>query len=223
MDKNRLGHSIVHQHFWTVSKLFNLILVASTPGHEAAITQTRLGSLRCRIWFLLHRQSFIHCVSSADLFRLEGPLSVLFNDATALHHCLIRCVTAHQNHTEGSWCVVGGSGAAWLGPRCLEVIDVSRAFIDTCQTIQGLRIFQLRLLLRFPLTSTVQSSLDPLSVNDPWASAVAVRLVQQQHQTQVPFWSQIQATDWSATTVVKTTFATWINRTTANNVARYVS
>ena len=28
--------------------------------------------------------SFIHCVSSADLFRLEDPLSVLFNDAIAL-------------------------------------------------------------------------------------------------------------------------------------------
>ena len=27
----------------------------------------------------------------------------------------------------------------------------------------------------FPLPSTVQPSLDPLSVNDPWASAVAVR------------------------------------------------
>ena len=50
---------------------------------------------------LLPRQSFIHYVSSADPFRLEGPLSVLFNDAKALHHCLRKvCVTAHQNHTE---------------------------------------------------------------------------------------------------------------------------
>ena len=27
-------------------------------------------------------------------------LSVLFSDAVALHHCLKKCVTAHQNHTE---------------------------------------------------------------------------------------------------------------------------
>ena len=47
-----------------------------------------------------------------------------------------------------------------------------------------------------PLPSTVQSSLDPLLVNDPWASAVAVRPVQQQHQTQVPFWPQLQGTDF---------------------------
>ena len=43
-----------------------------------------------------------------------------------------------------------------------------------------------------PLPSTVQSSLDPLSVNDPFASAVAVRPVQQQHQTQMPFWPHLQ-------------------------------
>ena len=48
-----------------------------------------------------------------------------------------------------------------------------------------------------PLPSTVQSSLDPLSVNDPWASAVFVRPVQQQqHQTQVPFWPQLQGTEF---------------------------
>ena len=47
------------------------------------------------------------------------------------------------------------------------------------------------------LPSTVQSSLDPLSVNDPWASAVAVRPVQQQqHQTQVPLWPQLQGTEF---------------------------
>ena len=46
------------------------------------------------------------------------------------------------------------------------------------------------------LTSTVQPSLDPLTVNDPWASAVAVRPVQQQHQTQVPFWSRFQVTEF---------------------------
>ena len=48
----------------------------------------------------------------------------------------------------------------------------------------------------FPLTSTVQTSLDPLLVNDPWASAVAARPVQQQHQTQVPCWSQLQVTEF---------------------------
>ena len=46
------------------------------------------------------------------------------------------------------------------------------------------------------LPSTVQSPLDPLSVNDPWASAVAVRPVQQQHQMQVPFWPQLQGTEF---------------------------
>ena len=43
-------------------------------------------------WCLLPRQSFIHCVSSADLFRLS--------DAMALHHCLKKCVMAHQNHAD---------------------------------------------------------------------------------------------------------------------------
>ena len=43
-----------------------------------------------------------------------------------------------------------------------------------------------------PLPSTVQSSLDPLSVNDPWASAFAVRPVKQQNQTQMPFWPHLQ-------------------------------
>ena len=55
--------------------------------------------------------------------------------------------------------------------------------------------FPSRTVGAFPLTSTVQPSLDPLSVNDPWASAVAVRPVQQ-HQTQVPFWSQLQGSEF---------------------------
>ena len=58
--------------------------------------------------------------------------------------------------------------------------------------IETAAAFPSRTVAAFPLTITVQSSLDPLSVNDPWASAVAVRPVQQQYQTQVPFWSQIQ-------------------------------
>ena len=56
--------------------------------------------------------------------------------------------------------------------------------------------FPSRTVAVFPLSSTVQPSLDPLTVNDPWASAVAVRPVQQQHQTQVPFWSQRQGTEF---------------------------
>ena len=55
----------------------------------------------CRIWFLLHRQSFIHDVSSADPLGLRALcLCVLCSDAIVLHHCLKKCVTAHQNHTE---------------------------------------------------------------------------------------------------------------------------
>ena len=42
----------------------------------------------------------------------------------------------------------------------------------------------------------LQSSLDPLSVNDPWASAVAVRHVQQQHHTQMPFCPHLQGTEF---------------------------
>ena len=82
------------------------------------------------------------------------------------------------------------------------VIVVSRALIDTCQTRQGSYIFQVRLLLHFlrrlplPFPSTVQSSVDPLSVNDLWTSAVAVRPVQQQHQTQMPFWPHLQGTEF---------------------------
>ena len=56
--------------------------------------------------------------------------------------------------------------------------------------------FPSRTVAAFPLTSTVQPSLDPLTVNDPWASAVAVRPVQQQHQTQVPFGPQLQGTEF---------------------------
>ena len=62
-------------------------------------------------------------------------------------------------------------------------LDIAAAFLS-------------RTVAAFPLSSIVQTSLDPLTVNDPWASAVAVRLVQQQHQTQVPFWPQRQGTDF---------------------------
>ena len=61
--------------------------------------------------------------------------------------------------------------------------------------IETAAAFPSRTVAAFPLTSTVQPSLDPLSVNDPWASAVAVRL-KQQHQTQVPFSSQLQGTEF---------------------------
>ena len=60
--------------------------------------------------------------------------------------------------------------------------------------IETAAAFPPRTVAAFPLSSTVQPSLDPLTVNDPWASAVAVRPVQQQHQTQVPFWPQLQGT-----------------------------
>ena len=56
--------------------------------------------------------------------------------------------------------------------------------------IETAAAFLSRTVAAFPLSSTVQPSLDPLTVNDPWASAVAVRPVQQQHQTQVPFWAK---------------------------------
>ena len=56
--------------------------------------------------------------------------------------------------------------------------------------IETAAAFPSRTVAAFPLTSAAEPSLDPLSVNDPWASAVAVRPVQQQHQTQVPFWKQ---------------------------------
>ena len=54
-------------------------------------------------------------------------------------------------------------------------------------SIETAAAFPSRTVAAFPLSSTVQPSLNPLTVNDPWASAVAVRPVQQQHQTQVPF------------------------------------
>ena len=62
--------------------------------------------------------------------------------------------------------------------------------------IETAAAFPSRTVAAFPLPSTVQSSLDLLLVNDPWASAVAVRPVQQQHQTQVPFGSEIQGTEF---------------------------
>ena len=86
--------------------------------------------------------------------------------------------------------------------------------------IETAAAFPAQTVAALPLPSTVQSSLDSLSVNYPWASAVAVRPVQQ-HQTQVPLWPQLQ--HWSVTTVANTTFATWIDRTTANNAASNVS
>ena len=62
--------------------------------------------------------------------------------------------------------------------------------------IETAAAFPSRAVDAFPLTSTVQPSLDPLTVNDPWASAVAVRPVQQQHLTQMPFWPQLQGTEF---------------------------
>ena len=62
--------------------------------------------------------------------------------------------------------------------------------------IETAAAFPSRTVAAFPLSRTVQPSLDPLTVNDPWASAVAVRPVQQQHQTQVPFWPQLQGTEF---------------------------
>ena len=54
--------------------------------------------------------------------------------------------------------------------------------------IETAAAFPSQTVAALPLPSTVQSSLDPLSVNDPWVSAVAMRPVQQQqHQTQVTF------------------------------------
>ena len=61
--------------------------------------------------------------------------------------------------------------------------------------IETAAAFPSQTVAALPLPSTAQSSLDPLSVNDPWASTVAVRPAQQQHQTQVPFWPQPQ--QWS--------------------------
>ena len=109
-----------------------------------------------------------------------------------------------------------------MGPRCLAVIDASWAHDttshprvrDRCKqgshrhmsnnintgvmnfSFESAAAFPSQTVAAFPLTSTVQSSLDPLLVNDPWASAVALRLVQQQHQTEVPFWSQFQVTEF---------------------------
>ena len=67
--------------------------------------------------------------------------------------------------------------------------------------IETAAAFPSRIVAAFPLSSTVQPSLDPLTVNDPWASAVSVRPVQQQqqHQTQVPFWPQLQLTETGPT------------------------
>ena len=62
--------------------------------------------------------------------------------------------------------------------------------------IETAAAFPSRTVAAFPLTRTVQPSLDPLTVNDSWASAVAVRPVQQQHQTQVPFWLQLKGTEF---------------------------
>ena len=88
---------------------------------------------------------------------------------------LKKCVTAHQNHTELHKCVVSGSGANVVGTALacggrrelgsrrvtrVFVIVVSRAFIDTCQTIQGSCIFQVRLLLRFLRADCCCLSLD---------------------------------------------------------------
>ena len=56
--------------------------------------------------------------------------------------------------------------------------------------------FLSQIVAALPLPSTLLSSLDPLSVNDPWASAVAVRSVQQRDQTQVPLWPQLQGTEF---------------------------
>ena len=72
--------------------------------------------------------------------------------------------------------------------------------------IETAAAFPSRTVAAFPLTSTVQSSLDPLSVNDPWASAVAVRPAHNNirrkchfgHSFRTEFWPQTgQPQQWS--------------------------
>ena len=154
----------------------------------------------CRLWFLLPRQSFIHCVSPADPFRLEGPLRILFSDAIALHHCLRKvCTLSFIVCRQWLWSSVVGT-ALPCGSTRAGLTTSHPCVRDGCK--QGFHRHMsnntgfMNFAIEIPLTSTVQSSLDPLSVNDPWASAVAVRPVQQQHQTQVPFLSQLQETEF---------------------------
>ena len=59
--------------------------LSSPRGIERQICTSGVNR-NCRLWFLLPRQSFIHCVSSAALLGLRALSSVLFNYAIALHH-----------------------------------------------------------------------------------------------------------------------------------------
>ena len=82
----------------------------------------------CRLWFFVPSVNrSLHVVSSADLLSLSARLRVLFSDAIALHHCLRKCVTAHQSHTDFiSVSSVVAEQRGW-NQRCLVVIDVSWA------------------------------------------------------------------------------------------------
>ena len=150
-------------------------------------------------------------------------------------------MTAHQNHTEfhsvssvvaeqRRWTALPCGDRRELGSHVFVIVvssfyrHMSNNFGFMNFPIETAAAFPSRIVAAFPLTGTVQSSLDPLTVNDPWASAVAVRPVQQQHQTQVPLCSQLQGTEfWPETgQQQKVNTSTWIDRT-ANNVARYVS
>ena len=107
-------------------------------------------------------------------------------------------MTAHQNQTEFiSVSSVVAEQRGW-DRVVIAVIDVSGAHDespvpcvrDRCKQgfhrhmtnntgfinfpIETAAAFPSRTVAAFPLTSTVQPSLDPLTVNDPWASAVAV-------------------------------------------------
>ena len=83
-------------------------------------------TVTCRLWFLLHRQSFIHVVSSADLLGLRAlsERTVQRRDSLA---SLSEKVCDGPSKITLSFISVSSVVAeqTWLEPRCLEVIDVS--------------------------------------------------------------------------------------------------
>ena len=89
------------------------------------------------MYFVLPRQPFLHCVSSADPLGLRALFAFFM-----FEHLVYRCkslarvsekkrVAAHQNHTVFLLCVVSGSGAAWLFYQRCEV-DVVIWDLNSC-------------------------------------------------------------------------------------------
>ena len=99
----------------------------STLGIASRDDETAGMDSCCRLCFVPPRQSFLHCVSSVDPFRLLGPRFALALFEHLVHGCknLARFSEKARDGPSKSYgvssCAVNGSGAAWFLYRRCEI------------------------------------------------------------------------------------------------------